>query len=174
MSQSPSSARRVVITGMGAITPIGNDLASFWQAIRAGVCGIGPITRFDPSRVDARIAAEVKNFDAARYFDVKEARRMALFTQFAVAAATDAWKDAGLAGGGVDPERAAVILGNGIGGREIDTEAYKTLHERGPARLSPMTIPKIIPNEAAGNISMALNIKGPVHTVVTACASATM
>jgi 3-oxoacyl-[acyl-carrier-protein] synthase II len=173
MSQSFKSARRVVITGMGAITPIGNDVPTLWQSIRNGVCGIGPVTRFDASRVDAKIAAEVKNFDPGKYFDVKEARRMALFTQFAVAAATDAWKDAGLAGGGVDPERAAVILGNGIGGREIDTEAYKTLQERGPARLSPMTIPKIIPNEAAGNISMTLNIKGQVHTVVTACASGT-
>ena len=90
-----------------------------------------------------------------------------------MAAATDAWKDAGLDKGGVAPERAAVILGNGIGGREVDTEAYKMLAERGPSRLSPMTIPKIIPNEAAGNISMNLNIKGQVHTVVTACASGT-
>lgn len=167
------AGRRVVVTGLGAITPIGNDVDSFWQSIRNGVCGIGRITRFDPSRVDAKVAAEIKNFDPGNYFDAKDARRMALFTQFAVAAATQAWKDAGLGEGGVNPERASVILGNGIGGREIDTEAYHILSTRGPARLSPMTIPKIIPNEAAGNISMALNVKGHVHTVVTACASGT-
>jgi len=158
---------------VGVISPIGNTVEEMWTSIRNGVCGIGRTTKFDPSRVDAKVSAEVKNFDISKYVDPKEARRMALFTQFAVAAATDAWKDAGLDKGGVAPERAAVILGNGIGGREVDTEAYKMLAERGPSRLSPMTIPKIIPNEAAGNISMNLNIKGQVHTVVTACASGT-
>ena len=165
--------RRVVVTGLGAVTPIGNDVATFWNGLRTGACGIGPITRFDASRVDARIAAEIKGFEPSRFMDFKEAKRMALFSQYAVAAAKMAWADAGLDKGGADPERAAVILGNGIGGKEVDDDAYRTLFERGPGRLSAMTIPKLIPNEAAGNISMALQIKGPIHTIVTACASGT-
>ena len=165
--------KKVVITGLGVITPIGNTVETFWNNIRAGVSGIGPITRFDASRLDARIAAEVKDFDPSRYIEAKEARRMALFTQYAVAAAKMAWADAGLDRGGCEPERVAVILGNGIGGKEVDCEAYQTLFQRGPSRLSPMTIPKLIPNEAAGNISILLQAKGPVHTVVTACASGT-
>ena len=168
-----ANLRRVVVTGLGAITPIGNSVDAMWKNIRAGVCGIGPITRFDPSRLDARIAAEVKDFNPAALIDPKDARRMALFTQYAVAASKMAWADAGLDKGGADPDRVAVILGNGIGGKEVDGEGYKTLFERGPGRISPMLIPKMIPNEAAGNISMALNAKGPVHTVVTACASST-
>jgi len=168
-----ANLRRVVVTGLGAITPIGNSVDAMWKNIRAGVCGIGPITRFDPSRLDARIAAEVKDFNPAALIDPKDARRMALFTQYAVAASKMAWADAGLDKGGADPDRVAVILGNGIGGKEVDGEAYHTLFERGPGRLSPMTIPKLIPNEAAGNISIQLQARGQVHTVVTACASGT-
>ena len=168
-----ANLRRVVVTGLGAITPIGNSVDAMWKNIRAGVCGIGPITRFDPSRLDARIAAEVKDFNPAALIDPKDARRMALFTQYAVAASKMAWADAGLDKGGADPDRVAVILGNGIGGKEVDGEAYHTLFERGPGRLSPMTIPKLIPNEAAGNISIQLQARGRVHTVVTACASGT-
>ncbi len=168
-----ANLRRVVVTGLGAITPIGNSVDAMWKNIRAGVCGIGPITRFDPSRLDARIAAEVKDFNPAALIDPKDVRRMALFTQYAVAASKMAWADAGLDKGGADPDRVAVILGNGIGGKEVDGEAYHTLFERGPGRLSPMTIPKLIPNEAAGNISIQLQARGQVHTVVTACASGT-
>jgi 3-oxoacyl-[acyl-carrier-protein] synthase II len=169
-----STVRRVVVTGMGVVTPIGNDLPTFWKNLRDGVCGIGPITRFDASRLDSKIAAEIKNFDTSKYLEPKDAKRMALFTQYAVVSAKQAWADAGLdKATGIDPERVAVILGNGIGGKEVDGEGYKTLFERGPGRISPMLIPKMIPNEAAGNISMALNAKGPVHTVVTACASST-
>jgi 3-oxoacyl-[acyl-carrier-protein] synthase II len=142
-----------------------------WASIQNGVSGIGPITKFDPSRVDAKIAGEVKNFDITKYVDFKEAKRMALFTQYAVAAARQAWQDAGLEGGGADPERVAVMIGNGIGGKEIDDEAYKTLFDRGPGRLSPMVIPKLIANEAAGNVSIVLGAKNVAHTVVTACAA---
>lgn len=168
-----SDKKRVVVTGLGAITPIGNTVEEFWGNIRNSVCGIGTITRFDPSRLDCRVAAEVKNFEPARHMDAKDARRMALFTQYAVAAAKMAWADAGLDKGGSDPERVAVVLGNGIGGAEIHDEGYKTLFERGPGRLSAMTIPKLISNEAAGNISIALQAKGIAHTINTACASST-
>lgn len=168
-----TNKKRVVVTGMGVVTPIGNSIDAFWGNIRGGVCGITKITRFDASRIDARVAAEVKNFNPASYVDAKDARRMALFTQYAVAAAKQAWTDAGMDKAGVAPERVSVILGNGIGGKEVDGEAYQTLFERGPSRLSAMTIPKLIPNEGAGNISMLLNAKGAVHTIVTACASGT-
>ncbi len=166
--------RRIVVTGMGAISPIGNDVQALWTAIRSSVCGIGPITRFDAAALECRIAAEVKGFDPNLHMDPKDAKRMALFTQYAVVAAQQAWRDAGYAdGAGPDLERTAVILGNGIGGNEVDLEAHRRLFERGPGRIPPLTIPKIIANEAAGNISMALGIKGRAHAVVTACASGT-
>lgn len=168
-----SSQTKVVITGMGVISPIGNSVDEMWANIRNGVSGIGPTTRFDPSRVDAKISGEVKNFDVSQYVDPKEARRMGLFTQYALAAAKQAWKDSGIAESQPDPERVAVMVGNGIGGKEVDEEAYATLFNRGPGRLSPMLIPKLIANEAAGNISIALKAKGAAHTLVTACASGT-
>jgi 3-oxoacyl-[acyl-carrier-protein] synthase II len=165
--------QRVVVTGMGVISPVGNDVPTFWNNIQHGVSGIGPLTRCDTTGLDSRVSAEVKGFDPKNYFEAKEAKRMALFTQYAVAAAKEAWRDAGFEGPAAMPERTAVILGNGIGGREVDHEAHKTLFEKGAQRISPMAIPKLIVNEAAGNISMALNAKGPVLTIVTACASGT-
>lgn len=168
-----SNTTKVLVTGVGVISPVGNTVDEMWTSIRNGVSGIGRITKFDPSRVDAKVAAEIKNFDVTKYVELKESRRMALFTQYAVAAAKQAWQDSGLAAGGVEPERVAVMIGNGIGGKEVDEEAYHTLFERGPSRLSPILIPKLIANEAAGNVSIALNAKGAAHTVVTACASGT-
>jgi 3-oxoacyl-[acyl-carrier-protein] synthase II len=168
-----SNKTRVLVTGLGVISPVGNTVEEMWTSIRNGVCGIGRTTKFDPSRVDSKVSGEVKNFDVSKYVDPKDARRMGLFTQYALAAAKQAWQDAGLAEGGADSERVAVMIGNGIGGAEIDDEGYKILHERGPGRLSPMLIPKLIANEAAGNISIALGAKGAVHTIVTACASGT-
>lgn len=165
--------QRVVVTGMGVISPVGNDVPTFWNNIQHGVSGIGPLTKCDTAGLESRVSAEVKGFDPKNYFEVKEAKRMALFTQYAVAAAKEAWRDAGFEGPATMPERTAVILGNGIGGREVDHEAHKTLFEKGAQRISPMAIPKLIINEAAGNISMALNAKGPVLTIVTACASGT-
>lgn len=164
---------KVLITGMGAITPVGNTVDAMWTSIKNGVSGIGRITKFDPERVDSKVAGEIKDFDVSAYAEPKEARRMALFTQYALAAAKQAWQDAGLAESGTDPERVAVMIGNGIGGTEVDMEAYRILFERGPGRFSPMMIPKLIANEAAGNISIALNAKGAAHTIVTACASGT-
>jgi 3-oxoacyl-[acyl-carrier-protein] synthase II len=168
-----TNKKRVVVTGLGAVTPIGNNIQEFWDGIRSGRSGLGTITKFDPSRVDCRVAAEVKGFEVAKHIEPKEARRMALFTQYAVSAAKMAWADAGLDKGGSVPERVAVILGNGIGGTEVSDETYKVLAERGPGRISPMAIPKMISNEAAGNISMSLQAKGVVHTINTACASST-
>lgn len=167
--------KKVVVTGLGAITPIGNNVAEFWSNIQAGVCGIGMITKFDTSRLEVKVAGEVKGFDpVAHGLDRKEARRMALFTQYAVAAANQAWADAGLKDNpAVNPERVGVYIGNGIGGKEVDEEGNRVLFEKGPNRLSPFTVPMIIANEGAGNVSISLNAKGPVLTVVTACASGT-
>jgi len=169
-----SNKTRVLVTGMGVISPVGQTVDEMWSNIRNGVGGIGPITRFDSSRVDAKVAAEVKNFDITKYVDFKESKRMALFTQYAVAAAKQAWADAKLSEySALNPERVAVVIGTGIGGKDVDDEAYKVLFERGPGRLSPMVIPKLIANEAAGNVSIVLNAKGAAHTMVTACASGT-
>lgn len=164
---------RVVVTGMGVISPVGNDLSTFWSNIKNGVSGVGPLTRCDTTGLESLVSAEVKDFDPTAYFEVKQTKRMALFSQYAVAAAKDAWRDAGFEGPAADPERTAVIIGNGIGGREVDHDAHKILFNRGAKRISPLAIPKLIINEAAGNISMALQAKGPAHTVVSACASGT-
>ena len=163
--------KKVVITGMGVVTPIGNDIETFWAAIKAGKSGLGPVTRFDVSNMDSKIAAEVKNFEPTLYMEKKEARKMALFTQFAVAAAVQAWNDAGLENGHDGPDRIAVMMGNGVGGIEIFEESYRKLLESGPSRMLPMTVPMMIMNEAAGNVAMRLGLKGPAITAATACAS---
>ncbi|MFO7936062.1 MAG: beta-ketoacyl-ACP synthase II [Kiritimatiellia bacterium] len=168
-----STKAKVLITGVGAITPVGNSVKETWESIRNGKSGIGTITKFDPERVTSKVAGEVKGFDFSQYAEKKLARRMGLFTQYAVAAAKEAWNDSGLNEKQPDPERVSVMVGNGVGGTEVDMEAYKILFERGPGRFSPMMIPKLIANEAAGNISIMLNAKGAAHTVVTACASGT-
>jgi 3-oxoacyl-[acyl-carrier-protein] synthase II len=158
---------------MGVITPIGNDIDTFWAAIKAGRSGVGPVTHFDAADMDSKVAAEVKNFDPSLYMEKKEARKMAIFTQYAVAAAVQAWNDSGLEHGHDGPDRIAVLLGNGIGGIEIFEESHKKLLESGPTRMLPMTVPLMIMNEAAGNVAMRLGIKGPAVTAATACASGT-
>ncbi len=170
--------KKVVITGIGMVTPCGNGKDATWSNVKAGVCGITRITRFDPSRCTCQVAGEVKDFDAylaeTGYVDRKAARHMDLFSKYAVAAAVEAWKDAGYTDEAKpDMDRVATILGNGIGGMETSGEAWKTLIERGPDRLSPLAIPELIANEGAGNISMTLGAKGPAQVVVTACASST-
>ncbi len=164
---------KVLITGLGTICPVGNTVSEAWENVRNGKGGIGPITKFDASRVDCKVAAEVKNFDIKNYVDFKTSKRMALFTQFAVAAASDAWKDSGLDMAAENPWRVAISMGCGIGGRDSDLEGYGILFDKGPQRLSPMLIPKIISNEAAGNIAMTLGARGPARTIATACASST-
>ncbi|MBI9097825.1 MAG: beta-ketoacyl-ACP synthase II [Spirochaetaceae bacterium] len=166
--------RRVVVTGMGTINPIGQNVEETWEGLITGRSGIGPVTRFDISEYGARIAGEVKDFDISQYIDKKNARKMALFTQFAVASAHQALKQAELMKeGSFDPFRTGVILGNGIGGFEVVQESTEDLIEKGPGRISPMTIPKMITNEGAGNIAIEFGLKGPCYIVATACASGT-
>ncbi|MBU0936222.1 MAG: beta-ketoacyl-ACP synthase II [Spirochaetes bacterium] len=164
---------KVVITGMGVISPIGNDVQTMWESIKQGKTGVGPITCFDASTFDSKVAAEVKDFDPALYMDKKDARKMARFSQFAVAAAVQAWQDAGMETAGIDSDRVAIMLGNGIGGIEIFEQSYKKLLESGPSRMLPMTVPLMIMNEAAGNIAMRLGVHGFAFTNATACASGT-
>lgn len=165
--------KRVVVTGMGVVSPVGNDLASFWDAVKNGRSGIGPVTRFDASRLESRIAGEVKDLDLGLWMDKKDARKMALFTQYAVAAAAQAWAQAGMDDSHTPRDRIAIVVGNGIGGEEIHGQSYAKLLESGPARIPPMTIPMMISNEAAGNIALRFQIKGPAYTLATACASGT-
>ena len=170
--------KKIVITGLGMVTPVGNGKEATWSALKAGKCGIGRITKFDPSRCTCQVAGELKDFDAylaeTGYVDRKAARHMDPFSVYAVAAAVEAWKDAGYTEENKpDMDRVATIIGNGIGGMKTNGESWKTLFDRGPDRLSPLAIPELIANEGAGNISMALGAKGPAQVVVTACASST-
>jgi 3-oxoacyl-[acyl-carrier-protein] synthase II len=170
--------KKIVITGLGMVTPVGNGKDATWSALKAGKCGIGRITKFDPSRCTCQVAGELKDFDAylaeKGYVDRKAARHMDPFSIYAVAAAVEAWKDAGFTDENKpDMDRVATIIGNGIGGMKTNGESWKTLFDRGPDRLSPLAIPELIANEGAGNISMALGAKGPAQVVVTACASST-
>jgi 3-oxoacyl-[acyl-carrier-protein] synthase II len=163
--------KRVVITGLGAMSPIGKTIDEVWSNIRNGVSGIGPITRFDTSDFLTKIAGEVKDFNASDYMDRKEARKMDIFSQFAVAASLTALEDAGLDTRGVEPERLAVILGVGVGGFDTTENSYKALFDKGPQRVPPLTIPKLISNEGPANVAILTNAQGPVYAVTTACAS---
>jgi 3-oxoacyl-[acyl-carrier-protein] synthase II len=174
--------KRVVVTGMGVISPIGNTVEDFCASLKAGKSGIGTITSFDTTGFDVTIAGEIKDFDPSLWMDKKEARKMCRFTQFAVAAAVQALSDAKLLGEAdadgkrlvkSEAERTGIVLGNGIGGFEIVTESMKKLFNDGPKRMLPLTVPMMIPNEAAGNISMMFGTKGPAYTQVTACAAGT-
>ena len=165
--------KRVVITGMGAITPLGNNIDTFWQNIREGKSGIDKITRFDSEAFTTQIAGEVRDFDPQDFMDKKDAKHMDRFTQYAVAASGMAIKHSGLDLKKVDVERFGVILGSGIGGIETLENQANILHTRGPGRVSPFFVPMMIGNMAAGQISIALGAKGMNSTIVTACASAT-
>jgi 3-oxoacyl-[acyl-carrier-protein] synthase II len=165
--------RRVVITGMGAVTPLGNSVEETWAAVRAGKSGIANITHFDTTNFNVKYAAEVKDFSADKYMDGKEARKMARFTRFAVAAAKMALDDSGLIDQKDMLAHAAVFLGVGIGGFEVTEENCIKYYQSDFKRVPPMTIPQLIPNEAAGNICMQFGIHGPSHTVATACSSGT-
>lgn len=170
--------KKVVITGIGMLCANGNGKAAAWESIKAGKPGIGKITQFDASRCTSQVAGEVKDFEAyaigSGLLDKKAARHMARFSQFAVTAAVEAWRDAGFTDEQKpDMDRVATIFGVGIGGIEVTGENYKTLFDKGPDRLSPLAVPELIPNEAAGNVSIALGAKGPAQVVVTACASST-
>lgn len=167
------SKKRVVVTGLGVISPVGSGKEKFWENLIAGNSGIGPITKFDASEMPTRIAGEVKDFNVLDFIDKKEARRMDLFTQYAVSAAKMAVNDSKLDLEKVDLTRVGVILGSGIGGISTLEEQHKVLLEKGPSRVSPFMTPMMIVNMAAGQISIHLGAKGPNFTVVTACASGT-
>jgi 3-oxoacyl-[acyl-carrier-protein] synthase II len=165
--------RRVVITGIGVISPIGIGKENFFQSLKEGKCGVDYITRFDTTDFDTKIAAEIKDFDPTEYIDKKECRRMDRFTQYAVAASKMAVSDAALDINAIDNDMFGVCIGSGIGGMETLEAQHDILREKGPGRVSPFMVPMMISNIASGNISIALNAKGPNSTVVTACASAT-
>ena len=165
--------RRVVITGMGAVTPLGNTVEETWQGIKDCKSGIGPITLFDASVNKVHYAAEVKNFDPALYMDSKDARKMARFTQFGVAAAKMALDDSGLMGNEAVLDETGIILGVGIGGLEETEADVISMAKMGGVKTNPMAIPKLIPNEVGGNIAIQYGLHGPVESVATACSSGT-
>lgn len=165
---------RVVITGMGAVTPIGNDVPSFMEALKAGKCGIGPITHFDTTDFKVKVAAQVKDFDPEQYMEKREAKRMDSFCHFAVAAAQQAMEQAKLTEeGSFDPWRTGVFFGSGVGGLPIVQEETAKMLEKGPGRVSPLYIPEMIANMAAAHITMRFGIKGESICPVTACATST-
>ena len=165
--------RRVVVTGMGAITPIGNSVEEFWNGIKEGKTGFCPITYFDTADYRCKLAAEVKGFDPTQYMDKKSARRMEQFCQFAVAAAGQAIADAGLTMEQEDPYMVGCSVGSGIGSLQAMEREYDRLKEKGPGRVGPMLVPLMISNMAAGNVSIAYGLKGKSLNVVTACATGT-
>lgn len=165
--------RRVVVTGLGAVTPIGNDVESFWNGVKEGKVGIGPITRFDTTGYKATLAAELKGFVAKDRMDPRTARRMEPFSQYAVAAALEAVENAGLKMEEEDPYMVGVIIGSGVGSLQATELNEKKLVEKGPSRVDPLLVPKMITNMAAGNVSIATGAKGKCTNVVTACATGT-
>lgn len=165
--------KRVVVTGMGAITPIGNCVEEFWQGLKQGKLGIGAITKFDTTDYKVKIAAEVKDFDAKQYMDAKTARRMSPFSQYAVAATKEALEQAGIDMEQEDAFRVGVSIGSGIGGLQDMEDAHEKLTTKGPNRVKPMLVPMMITNMAAGNVAIAFGLKGKCINVVTACATGT-
>lgn len=159
--------RRVVVTGLGAVTPIGNTVDVFWDEIKKETVGIGPITQFDVSDYKVKIAAQVKGFDARERLDFKSAKRMELFTQYAAAAAKEAFEDAGIDMEKEDPYRAGVIVGSGVGSLKCVEDNYETILKKGPNRVHPLMVPLMISNMAAGNISIRLGLRGKCTNVAT-------
>ncbi len=165
--------RRVVVTGLGTVNPLAKDVANTWEAIKAGKSGVSNTTLFDTEDYASKVSGEVKDWDPSLWMERKESRKLARFSQFAMAGSAQALEDAGLDKGGVDPERAGVILGNGIGGYEITEEGIRQLVAKGPRGVAPMTIPKMIINEGPANVSIKYGFYGPCYCIVTACSSAT-
>ena len=164
--------KRVVITGMGALTPVGNTLAETWDNLVKGTSGVATVTSFDPSALSTHIAAQIKNFKPEEHFDLKEGRKLDAYTQYAIVASREAIKDAGIGGGAMDGKRVGIITGVGIGGiYTFDEECFK-YHEQGPRRISPFFIPKMIGNIAAAHIAIENGFKGVNFNVMSACASA--
>lgn len=166
-------SRRVVVTGMGAITPIGLSVEEFWSGVKEGKTGFGRITKFDASEYKCKLAAEVKGFEGKNYMDFKAAKRMELFCQYAVAATKEAMEDAGLTMEKEDPFRVGVSVGSGIGSLQAMERAHSRLLEKGASRIEPLLVPLMICNMAAGNVSIQFGLKGKSLNVVTACATGT-
>jgi 3-oxoacyl-[acyl-carrier-protein] synthase II len=162
---------RVVVTGLGAVTPLGNSVPEYWRAICEGRSGVGPITRFDPKRLDCRIAAEVKAFDPLKVIEKKELKKLDLFIQYAIVAGVEAVESAKIDFSQVDPTRAGALVGSGIGGILSILEWHKVLLDKGPSRVSPFFVPSLIVNMASGQLSIRYKLKGPNSSVVTACAT---
>jgi 3-oxoacyl-[acyl-carrier-protein] synthase II len=162
--------RRVVVTGLGAVTPVGVGVKAYWDAISAGRSGVGPLTRVDPELVPSKVAAECSDFDPAASLGAKEARRFDRSTQFAMTAAREAWQDSGIEGK-VDKDETGVLFATGIGGISSLLASDKVLHSKGPDRVSPFTVPQLMPNAAAGQVAMALKLRGPNFCTTTACAA---
>jgi 3-oxoacyl-[acyl-carrier-protein] synthase II len=164
--------RRVVVTGLGVVSPVGNDMATTWKNVLDGKSGAAPITHFNAEKFPVRFAAELKGFDPLQFMDRKEAKRADAYTQYAVAAAMQAMTDAGFGNGhGTDPDRVGVIVGSGIGGLTSFEEQHDVYRERGPGKISPFFIPMFIADIAAGIVSMRFNAKGPNYATVSACAT---
>jgi 3-oxoacyl-[acyl-carrier-protein] synthase II len=173
LSTNGNGRRRVVVTGLGMVTPLGNDVETTWQRLLAGESGAGPITQFDPADYFVRFACEVKDFDPTQYIDRKQARRMDRFTHLVLAAARQAETDSGV-DIAKEPERIGAAIATGIGGLKSFQDCTDTLRERGPDRVNPFSIPAIIPNIGAGWVSMELGTKGPLSSQCTACAASNM
>lgn len=165
--------RRVVVTGMGAVTPIGLNVEEYWNSLKEGKNGFGEITYFDTSEYKTHIAAQLKGFEAKNYMDFKAAKRMAAFSQYAVAAAKEAMEDSGLDMSKEDPFRVGCSIGSGIGSLQVVEQEHKKLVEKGPKRMNPLMVPLMISNMAAGNVSIQFGLKGKNINVVTACATGT-
>ena len=163
--------RRVVVTGLGLVTPLGNNVEDSWAALVAGKSGAAPITHFDAANFDAKFACEVKGFDPLSVMDRKEAKRMDAFCHYAIAATKEALDNAGLAGSVPDPVRTGVLIGSGIGGMATFEEQCSTFLTKGPNRVSPFFVPMFIPDMAAGLVSMRWGLKGPNYCTVSACSS---
>lgn len=164
---------RVVVTGMGAVTPIGNSVEEFWNSLKEKKVGIGPISVFDTTDYKVKLAAEVKDFDPKKYMDPKTAKRMERFSQFAVAAAKEALEHANIQMDSEDPFRVGVCIGSGIGSLQSIEREYKKLLDKGPSRVNPLLVPLMIGNMAAGNVAIQFGLKGKCFNVVTACATGT-
>jgi len=165
------STRRVVVTGLGTLSPVGNTVDEFWSALLQGRSGLGQITKFDTTGYPTRIAGEVRNFDPLNFVDKKEARRLDPYLQYAIASSALAVQDAAIDTGKVDGTRFGVLIGSGIGGITTLLESHRNLLEKGPDRVSPFFIPMLIANMASGLVSMRFGAKGPNSAVVTACAT---
>ena len=163
--------RRVVVTGLGVVSPLGSDVETLWSRLVAGESGIGPVTRFDVSKYDTRIGGEVREFRAEDFLDKKEIRRADLFVQYAIGATAQAVKQAGVSADTVDPNRYGVVVGSGIGGIATFEDQHRTLLEKGPSRVSPFFIPMMISDMASGQVSIQFGAKGPNYCTVSACSS---